>query len=105
MRILFDVNVPAQLALSNHEIVRAGEMGWADLQNGVVLRAAEDAGFDLLLTCDRNIRFQQNLHNRTISVLIVSTNHWPTIRVKTLRITAALEFIQRCQVVEVDMAD
>jgi hypothetical protein len=54
VKILFDANTPAPLArfLRGHEVVRADELGWQGLENGGLLEAAEQEGFDLLLTCD-----------------------------------------------------
>lgn len=62
MKILFDANTPAPLArfLRGHEVMRADDLGWQGLDNGALLDAAEQAGFDLLLTCDQNVRYQQN---------------------------------------------
>jgi len=61
MRILFDHNVPVPLLfhLSEHQVETAYEKGWAQLTNGVLLQTAEDAGFDLLITTDKGIRFQR----------------------------------------------
>ena len=77
MKILFDANTPAPLAhhLKSHQVVQTPELGWESLQNGALLDAAEEAGFDLLLTCDQNIRYQQSFTNRKITVLTLSTNH------------------------------
>ena len=77
-----DANTPAPLArfLRGHEVVRADELGWQRLENGALLGAAEQAGFDLLLTCDQNVRYQQNLATRKLALLIPSSNHWPTLR-------------------------
>jgi hypothetical protein len=62
MRILFDQGTPAPLrrALKNHSVSTAHEMGWAELSNGALLRSAESE-FDVLITTDRNIRYQQSL--------------------------------------------
>ena len=59
MKILFDANTPAPLSrfLRGHDVVRADELGWQGLANGALLDAAEQAGFDLLLTCDQNVQF------------------------------------------------
>jgi len=55
VKILFDANTPAPLArfLRGHEVVRTDELGWQGLENGALLDVAEQAGFDLLPTCDR----------------------------------------------------
>ena len=82
MRILFDVGVPRGLAgfLPDHEIVEARERGWDRIRNGDLINAAEKAGFDLLLTSDKQIRYQQNLSARTISLVVLSHPHWAMVR-------------------------
>lgn len=68
MRILFDQGTPAPLrnSLSNHEVATAFEQGWQTLQNGDLLDAAEAAGFDVIVTTDKNLRYQQNLPVETL---------------------------------------
>ncbi|MBZ5723763.1 MAG: hypothetical protein LAP87_02095 [Acidobacteriia bacterium] len=74
MKILFDANTPAPLArfLRGHHVERADELGWQGLENGALLDAAEQAGFDLLLTCDQNAPYQQNFASRKLAVVILS---------------------------------
>ena len=105
MKILFDANTPAPLArfLRGHEVVRADELGWQGLENGALLDAAEHAGFDLLLTCDQNVQYQQNLTTRKLALLILSSNHWPTLRRIAARIATAVDFVQTGQIVKVDV--
>ncbi len=92
MRILFDQGTPVPLRhlLPGHEIATAYESGWAKLTNGQLLQAAESAGFDLLLTTDRNLRYQQNLGGRRIAVLVLSTTSWPRIRAAADAVAQAL---------------
>ena len=106
MKILFDANTPAPLArfLRGHEVIRADELGWQGLDNEALLDAAEQAGFDLLLTCDQNVRYQQNLTTRRLALLILSSNHWPTLRRVAARIATAVDFVQTGQIVKVDVA-
>ena len=106
MKILFDVNTPATLArsLRGHQVTRAGELGWQLLENGALLDAAEQAGFDVLITCDQNIRYQQNFTDRKLAVVILSTNHWPKLRPVAARIASVVDFMQRGQVSRVDVA-
>ena len=61
MRVLFDNTTPRGVssALSDHTVEEARSHGWDTLGNGELLDAAEAAGFDVLLTTDRNIRYQQ----------------------------------------------
>jgi hypothetical protein len=81
-RILLDHSVPSPLArlLTGHQIVRAVRRGWDTLTNGELLAAAELDGFDLLITSDQNIRYQQNLLGRRLAIIEIDTNHWNTIR-------------------------
>jgi hypothetical protein len=74
VKILFDADTPVPLArfLRGHEVVRADELGWQGLENGALLDAAEQAGFDLLLTCDQNVRYQQNFAGRKLALVILS---------------------------------
>lgn len=106
MKILFDANTPAPLArfLRGHEVVRADQLGWQGLENGALLDAAEEAGFDLLLTCDQNVQYQQNFASRKLALVILSSNHWPTMRRVAARIATAVDFVQTGQIVKVDVA-
>ena len=66
MKVLFDQNVPFNLArhLMGHEVKTAANMGWEELKNGDLIQAAEEGGFDVLVTCDQQWRYQQNLTER-----------------------------------------
>ena len=55
-------------------------MGWADLSNGALLAALEAAGFDALISCDRNLIHQQNLGRYRIAILVLDTNRWSVLR-------------------------
>ena len=63
MKVLIDQNVSAKLGrlLTGHEATHASSMGWAELANGVLLTAAEADGFEVFLTADQSIQYQQNL--------------------------------------------
>jgi hypothetical protein len=82
MRILFDQATPVPLRpyLAGHTVRTAAELGWDKLRNGDLLSAAEEAGFDLLLTTDRNMQYQQNITGRIIAVVILSRQQWPQLR-------------------------
>ena len=73
MLILLDHSTPAPLrdTLKGHEVVEAVERGWEKLANGDLLDAAEAAGFELFVTADKNIRYQQNLTSRKISIVVL----------------------------------
>lgn len=106
MKILFDANTPAPLArfLKGHEVVRADQLGWQGLENGALLDAAERAGFDVLVSCDQNVPYQQNFTHRRLALLILSSNHWPTLKPLGRRIATAIDFIRAGQIVRLDVA-
>lgn len=82
MKILFDQGTPVPLRrhLLPHLVDTASERGWAEMQNGDLLAAAETAGYDALLTTDQNLRYQQNLATRKIAIIVLKTTSWPKIR-------------------------
>ena len=93
MLILFDHGTPRGLAreLPGHTVIPAKAMGWAKLANGDLLSAAERAEFDLLLTTDRRIRYQQNLTGRTIAIVVLSgSTKWTRVRLHIDRIAASV---------------
>jgi len=106
VRVLFDANTPAPRSnfLRGHEVARADQLGWQGMDNGALLEAAENAGFDLLLTCDQNVRYQQSFAGRKLAVVILSSNHWPTLRRVAARIASAIDFVQTRQIVRIDIA-
>ncbi len=82
MRILLDQCTPAPIReyLINHEVITAHEQGWSTLSNGDLLKTAEDAGFDVLLTTDTHLRDQQNLKYLKLAVVVLSKNKWVSIQ-------------------------
>ncbi|MDQ2765237.1 MAG: hypothetical protein M3Y22_17705 [Pseudomonadota bacterium] len=81
-RLLLDQNLPRALRslLPGHEVRTAADQGWSELINGELLKAAEEAGFDVLVTADQGIRYQQNLSGRQIALIVLSTNTWRVLR-------------------------
>ncbi len=82
MRILFDNGTPNPIAasLTGHEVTYARRIGWHELENGELIRRAEDAGYDVLLSTDKNIRYQQNLSGRGIALVVLGNSQWPAVR-------------------------
>jgi predicted nuclease of predicted toxin-antitoxin system len=82
MRVLFDQGTPKPLGrfLQGHTVSTAAQEGWHQLQNSELLDAAEAAGFDLLITTDKNLRYQQNLRGRKIAIIVLSKQQWPQLR-------------------------
>ena len=81
MRILFDQGVPVPLRrhLPGHEVATAYERGWSNLSNGDLIQVAE-VEFELMVTTDQNLRYQQNLSGRRIGILVLPTTRWPEIQ-------------------------
>ncbi len=92
MRVLFDHGTPAPLIpfLEGHTVTKAKDRGWDRLSNGDLLTAAEEAGFDVLVTADKNIRYQQNLEGRRIALVVLSTPQWPVVKLHIDKIVAAV---------------
>jgi hypothetical protein len=93
MLILFDqaTPVPIRPFLKGHTVKTAAQQGWDKLKNGELLKVAQEAGFDLLLTTDKNIAYQQNLKARKIAILVLGNPQWPAVRPHVERIVAAVE--------------
>jgi hypothetical protein len=92
MRILFDQGVPRGLAASlrGHEVTEARKLKWESISNGALLNLAEDAGFNLLVTTDKNVRYQQDLAERTISIVVLGQSPWWLVRQHLDAIVAAV---------------
>jgi hypothetical protein len=92
MLILFDNGTPAPLryTLKGHVVVEALERGWHRLAKGELIAVAEAAGFELLPTTDKNLRYQQNLTGRKIAFVIIGNQQWPTLRRYVERVVAAV---------------
>ena len=93
MKILFDQGTPVPLRghVSAHRVSTAYELGWATLKNGELLAAAESHGFDVLVTTDTNLEYQQNLTQRKIAVVVLSTTSWPRIQKNIKAIVTAID--------------
>jgi hypothetical protein len=76
VKILLDhcVPKPFKQELLNHEVSTAREMGWEALTNGALLEEAQRHGFEVFITVDQNIRYQQNLKDRSIAVCVLVSN-------------------------------
>ena len=92
MKILLDHDTPRPLRnyLAAHSVATAAERGWSDLDNGDLLEAAEDEGYDLLITTDQNIWHQQDLADRSISIMVLLSTAWPLIQLRVDAIRAAV---------------
>jgi hypothetical protein len=105
MRILFDQGTPAPLrkALSGHDIATAYEMGWSQLTNGSLLKQAE-ASFDVFITTDQSLQYQQNLSGRRLAILALCTTSWPKLQRQLPAIIVAIEKLNPGDFVELNFS-
>ncbi len=105
MLVLLDHSVPAPLrfSLRGHVVVEAVERGWEKLANGDLLNSAETAGFEVLVTADKNMRYQQNLSNRKIALIVLGNAQWPILRRYVQRVAAAVDATAPGGFVEVEI--
>jgi hypothetical protein len=82
VKVLFDQNTPRPLArfLAGHEVLRAAELGWQQLSNRELISSAEAHGFDVMITADRNLRYQQNLAGRKLAIIVLPSGRWPKLK-------------------------
>jgi hypothetical protein len=107
MRILFDQATPVPLIpyLEGHSVRTAAQQGWDRLKNGELLSATENAGFDLLVTTDRNMPFQQNLAGRKIAVMVLSRQQWPQLHQHVQLVIDALQAVRPGSYIEVEIPE
>ena len=93
MKVLFDQGTPVPLRthFTSLHVSTAYELGWATLKNGELLAAAESNGFEVFVTTDTNLAYQQNLFNRTIAIVVLSTTSWPRIQKSVSEIVRAID--------------
>ena len=96
MRILFDQGTPVPLRryLSGHSIDTAYERGWSKLSNGNLLTQAEQEGYEILVTTDRNLHYEQNLEGRQIAIAVLMTTSWPRIKQQTSHVQSVVDAMQ-----------
>ena len=105
MLIIFDqaTPVPIRPYLEKHTVRTAAQQGWDKLGNGDLLTAAEEAGFDILLTTDKNMRYQQNLAGRKIAIVVLGQQQWPQLEPQIQRVIEAVNAAKPSSYVEVDI--
>ena len=94
MKIILDESAPQKLRLlidNRHIVVTTWFQGWSGLKNGALLAAAEEAGFDLFITADQELSYQQNLTGRRMAIFVLSTNNWGVVKQQIDKITAGID--------------
>jgi hypothetical protein len=93
MLVLFDNGTPRTLArflIDRHMVTEARARGWEKLENGELLNEAEAAGFEVLVTTDKNLRYQQNLKGRKIAIVVLGQGRWTLIGPHVAQVVAAV---------------
>jgi hypothetical protein len=105
MRILFDHGTPSGIrrSLAGHEVTEAIERGWDKISNGELLTKAEAEGFELLLTTDKRIRYQQNLKGRKIAIVVLGNSAWRIVQKHLDRIVEAVNAATPGSYTEIDI--
>jgi hypothetical protein len=107
MFVLFDQGTPVPIRrfLKEHTVQTTAQRGWDKLKNGELLKVAEEAGFEVFLTPDKNIRYQQNLAIRTIALVVLGNPQWPALRHHVDRVVAAVNAARPGTYVEVEIPE
>ena len=105
MRILFDQGTPVPLRkyLTEHSVTIAYEEGWSNLSNGDLLKSAEGKGYQIFVTTDRNLRYQQNLSDRQMAIVVLLSTSWPKIRTQTDKVCGVINEIKLGDYVEISI--
>jgi hypothetical protein len=104
--VLFDNGTPRTLArflIDHHTVTEARARGWEELENGELLRVAEAAGFEVLVTTDKNLRYQQNLTGRAIALVVLGQGRWALIKPHVSQVVEAVNAATRGSFVEIDI--
>jgi len=93
VKVLFDHGTPAPLRhhLREHVIDRSAELGWELLENGELLARAEAHDYEVLVTTDQNMRYQQNIKQRNLAIVVLMATAWPKVRLRIEAIRTAIE--------------
>jgi len=104
LRVLLDENIPHNLLrhLPGHDVTTVARKGWGGLKNGELLKALERAGFEVFVTGDQGIEYQNSILGRRFGIVALSTNNWPIIRKNLIKISAAVNVAQSGRVAFVD---
>ena len=101
MKIIIDECVPhiVKKCLPHRQIKTVQEMGWAGVKNGELLKLVEER-FEVFITSDKNLRYQQNLRDFTIAILLLPSNQVPVIKKLLPQIDEALDIIKQDNFIE-----
>jgi hypothetical protein len=103
LKILIDESLPRYLKqpLEAHQVLTVQEMGWTGIKNGVLLAQANNE-FDVFLTADKNLRYQQNVSGLTLAIVVFPSNRLSVVKALTPRLQSVLATLGRGEIVELD---
>jgi hypothetical protein len=93
------------LFLTGHTVKKTQELGWDTFSNGELLNEAERAAFEVSVTTDKNIRYQQNLANRVIAIVVLGNPRWPLVKRYVDLVVAAANSFRPGSYIEVEISD
>ena len=107
MKILFDQGTPAPLRqfLVGHTVDTAASRGWERLENGELLDQAERHGYEVLVTTDQNMRYQQNLGGQSLAIVVLMRASWPLVRQRIDDILGLIDEIRPGEIREVAIGE
>jgi hypothetical protein len=106
MLVLFDngtLRTLARYLIDHHAVTEARARGWEELENGELLVKAEAAGFEVLVTTDRNLPYQQNLKGRKIAIVVLGKGRWRLMKPHVPQIVAAIDAARSGSYTEVEI--
>ena len=106
MKILLDECTPRllQRQLPEFEIATVQELGWTGIKNGELLRLAENE-FDVFITSDKNLRYQQNLPGSSLAIIELPSNQVPVVALLMPELQEALRVIRAGEFVEIPLPE
>ncbi|MEK7486619.1 MAG: hypothetical protein AABZ60_20040 [Planctomycetota bacterium] len=87
--------------MTGHSIDITYEQGWSNLSNGDLIKTAKREGYQLLITTDQNLRYQQNLAERQLAIIVLLSTSWPRIRLRVKDVQATIDAITLGDYIEI----
>jgi hypothetical protein len=105
MRLLFDQGAPDPLRhhIAGHTVETCDDRGWSRVKNGDLLRAAEQDGFEVFLTTDQSLKYQQNLTGRKLAIIVLLSTSWPKIQNRIQEIQDAVDHAKPGDYIEIQI--
>ncbi len=105
MRVLLDQGTPVPLRalLTNHIVATVYELGWSRLANGELLRQAEVSGYQIFVTTDQNLRYQQSIANRGLAIAVLMATSWPRIERHAAHVLAQIDSLAAGGYLEIEI--